>query len=283
MSWMAYRVVFRLMSPLHVGHLKIGNLMRTRPYVPAKTLWGALTARLTRDCPDLGGFYQQIGQCVNQELAFSYFYPALNPDHPLYPNYTAKGLRYGPEGEDDSLSPDEFNWRLLSSYASTALNTRQASAEEGSLHEVEYISPRDKETGASVYLVGYVFEHQGCDLRWREVLSRLQLGGERRYGWGQVRLQQQPQPETHFFGYELELNNDRPTVRLQTSQPILAHAIAQRVEARGQIELFVGRETQDARSFGKVLGRAQICWAPGAQVPPALPFRVGAFGLWEPV
>lgn len=184
MTWTAYHVVLRLMSPLHVGHLAVGNLKRTRHYVPGKTLWGALTARLTRDFPDLGGSYEKIGQRVNEELAFSYFYPALKPemDQALYPDYTPNGLRYGSE----QIATDKFTWSLISSFASTAVDARRTAAEEASLHEVEFISPRDRETGCPVYLVGYVFEQEGCKLPWQDVLNRLQLGGERKYGWGRV-------------------------------------------------------------------------------------------------
>jgi hypothetical protein len=279
MNWKAYCIVFRLMSPLHVGHLKIGNLMRTRHYVTGKTLWGALTARLTRDFPVLGGDYTAIGERVNEELAFSYFYPALQLDKPLYPHYGEQGLRYG----SNQMKPDEFAWRLLSSYASTALNPGHASAEEGSLHDTEFISPYDEETGKPIYLVGYIFERQGCKLPWREVLGRWQLGGERRYGWGRVLAEGMPTAATTFFSHTLELSGERPAVQVEADQPILAHvAAAGEHEARGQIEPFVGRETgADGRFGGSGLQNAQICWEPGSRVGEEAVFEIGAYGLWE--
>src|SRR5213082_2804295 len=72
MTWTAYRIVFRLLSPMHIGWRKVGNLQQTRPYVLGRSLWGALTARLTR----ISGSndYSEIGEQVDQQLAFTYFY-----------------------------------------------------------------------------------------------------------------------------------------------------------------------------------------------------------------
>lgn len=281
MKWTAYRVVFRLMSPLHIGYLKIGNVQRTRPYVMAKALWGALTARLTRDCPELGSDYQVVGQCVREQLAFSYFYPALECDRPLYPDYTLEGLRYGPE----QMEPEEFAWCLIASYASTALDAQRASAEEGSLHEVEFVSPwvraKEKDCSKPVYLVGYIFERQGCELRWREVLDRLQLGGERKYGWGRVCKQEEPKVEGTFFGYELDLNGFRPRVKIKKCQPLLAHGVLDGLAAKGQIEPLVGRETENGGKFGAHLSRARICWVPGSRLIEERVLSIGDYGFWQ--
>ena len=75
MTWTAYQVSFRLLSPLHIGWRKLGNLQQTRPYVPGRSLWGALTARLTREL--VGCNYRCIGAKVDKELAFTYFYPSI--------------------------------------------------------------------------------------------------------------------------------------------------------------------------------------------------------------
>lgn len=117
MSWKSYRVIFRLYSPLHIGWRKLGNLQQTRHYVTGKVLWGAFTARMTRDLPELGN-YECVGARVNNELAFSYFYPAV-------------GERVNAWPWDD---PDEFAWHYLGSYASTSLDYSRNAAEEGSLH-----------------------------------------------------------------------------------------------------------------------------------------------------
>jgi len=42
MTWQLFQVTYELHSPLHIGYHKIGNLQRTRYYIPARNLWAAV-------------------------------------------------------------------------------------------------------------------------------------------------------------------------------------------------------------------------------------------------
>lgn len=252
MSWNAYKVVLRLRSPMHIGQIRQGNLQRTRPYVLGKNLWGALTARITRDSTSAqNDDYRKVGQQVNEQLAFSYFYPTTDDQVNLWP-------------WDD---PDQFSWHYLGSYASTALNYNQNSAEEGSLHETEYIAPTTRD-GRPVYLIGYILEAEDCSLPWKEALKRLQMGGERTYGWGRVdRVRCSPGATDMFGCYSLRLEGDRPGLKpISQQQPLLAHTLAvgpQAISAQGRLVPVVGRETKSANAHGRELSSASICWEPG--------------------
>ena len=165
MEWKAYQIGFRLISPLHIGWRKSGNLQQTRPYVTGRALWGALTARLTRELRQTN--YEEIGTQVDERLAFTYLYPSVESDH----------VTLWPWGEDW----DRFAWTYLGSYVSTALADGRG-AEEGSLHETEFISPRARD-GKQVYLTGYIFVRDDFgELPLSSALSKLQMGGERGYG-----------------------------------------------------------------------------------------------------
>jgi len=270
MTWKAYKLVFCLLSPMHIGWIKQGNVQRTRPYLTGKALWGALTARLTRDRPQSGD-YQTVGQQVRDELAFSYFYPAVSETVDLWP-----------WGE----TADEFAWRYLGSYAGTALNYGRNTAEEGSLHETEFIAPHTR-NGQPVYLVGYLFERQNCNLPWREVLPRLQFGGERTYGWGRVKLHKLEENNEQFFDLSLHLDGDRPVVLLPSGKRLLAHTLATDTQngksllsVRGSLEPLVGRETHDAQNFGGTLSQARICWEPGSAVSEEVRLKILEDGIW---
>lgn len=278
MIWTMYRVVFRLLAPLHVGYFKQGNLQRVRSYVTGRVLWGALTARLARD---FGREYAEVGDQVNEQLAFSYFYPSTDPSKvTLFP------------WQDE----EKFAWLYLNAYASTALNYSHNVAEEGSLHETEYIAPWTRE-GDPVYLVGYLLEREGCDLRWRQALNRLQLGGERTYGWGRVACDDErsiQQTEKFFDGWDVDLNADRPRVIAQPGGQwhLVAHALAadpsnSRVHKAvsgisGLVEPLVGRETRSADGFGAYMSQAYICYAPGSLVTDdEFTCSIGPYGIWE--
>ena len=282
MSWCCYRLVFRLRSPLHVGAGQVGNVQRTRPYVTGKALWGALTARITRDTHPsaTAADYRRIGEQVNEQLAFSYFYPAVDKEIDVWP--------WG-------KTADEFSWRYLNTYAATALDYPCNTATEGSLHEAEFISPVTR-NGEAVDLIGYIFQQEGCQLPWKdkETLNRLQLGGERTYGWGRVKLESEPLPTNEVFGYRFELKGKRPIVIVPANSVLLAHTLAADFDdegvirravrsIQGQIEPLVGRETTIQNRFGAHRSEARICYVPGSQVKTELKVRVGAYGIWEAI
>jgi hypothetical protein len=266
MEWTPWFVSFRLISPLHIGCKKIGNLQVTRPYVPGKTLWGALTARLVRDEGDNN--YNDVGVRVNKELRLSYFYPSTSQDN----------VELWPWDNREWDNRDDFNWKFIGSYVSTALDGD--TAEEGSLHEVEYISPTTRD-GSPVFLVGYIFEKTGCQLKWKEALKRIQLGGERGYGWGRIELIGEPVKKCSFFNsYVFDCAGSDPGITVEKNKPILAHAQIEGLDCHGTIEPLVGRETDNNKRFGGVLSRADICWLPGSIVKESEVFRIIEHGIW---
>jgi hypothetical protein len=278
MTWRAFQVILRLRSPLHIGCGKVGNLQRTRPYVTGRVLWGALTMRLTRDAfQGRGGAtdssqYREIGDQVHRDLAFTYLYPALKSD---------AGYQVVWPWEHESV----FRRRFLSSYQGTALSYPQQSAAEGMLHEVEFISPNTLDTGEIVFLKGCVFEKQGCTLNWQTALNRLQLGGERGYGWGRVSLYELGDPiegEINLFNrWVVDLRQQEAVITVPKDELLLAHTCCDNLQAHGQIEPWLGRETLNPEQYGAKLSQAKVCWVPGSRVADESRLTIGRYGLWE--
>ncbi len=264
--WRAHRLVFELLSPLHVGWRKLGNLQATRRYVPARAVWGALTARIVRDAG--GCNYDAVGTAVNSELAFTYLYPSARPD----------GVETWP------WQIDEFDWRFLGSYAGTAL-TDGRKAEEGMLHETEYIASRTRD-GGPVFLIGYIFVHENSTLRWCEALRRLQFGGERSYGWGRVRTIAVEHEEVLTAYPELvwQLEGRRPTATVAQNGRLLAHARGKGIACQGMVEPLLGRVTSTSSgAFGEYPSEAVVCWEPGSTLESTCTFEIGPFGIWEAI
>ncbi len=283
MAWQLFRLSYELLSPLHVGYHKVGNVQRTRHYVPARNLWGAVTERLTRsgfsapDAPE--GDYQKIGAWVKAHCAFSYFF-VCEGGALLFPHYKEEGLRYG------ASSQAEFERRYLDAHVTTALDAATTSAEPGSLHEVEFIAPHDDQ-GQRTCMSGWVFlDDQASDrlaeARWREWLGKLQVGGERRYGFGRLRLNGWEREQSDRLADCLVLlEGARPQIQVDAGKPLLAHTVAHQVDARGMIEPLVGRETQgDSQHFGRSLTRGVVCWVPGSLAQQATIVQLTEDGLW---
>jgi len=284
MGWHLFQVTYDLLSPLHIGYHKVGSVQRTRYYIPARNLWAAVTERLTRggfhtdDAPE--GDYVQIGQWVRDHVAFSYFF-VQDGDALLYPHYMESGLCYG------GLSVEEFERRFLSAHVTTALDAATTSAATGSLHEVEFIAPHDRD-GRRVSMGGWVWlddraQEQFDEAGWRKWLGELQAGGERRYGFGRLRLMACEARAALPDGYAWGADGDRPVVTVSLNRPLLAHAALERVRARGMIEPLVGRETTrgDSAGFGRILTAGRVCWMPGSVVEQEEPFVLEAGGAWR--
>jgi hypothetical protein len=283
MTWTAYQVTFRLLSPVHIGWHKLGNLQQTRPYITGRNLWGALTARLTRQ--DGNDNYKVIGEQVDAQLAFTYFYPSTKQDTvELWP------------WRDERDNWDMFAWTFLGSYASTALEDGRG-AQAGSLHETEFIASNTRD-GEPVYLVGYFFKKDTCQLLWEKALGKLQFGGERGYGWGRVELVRFQKCEEAnpviCFGYEFKGEHAYPLLQApkapeaseasKKDRRLLAHTYADNADdARGTIEPLIGRETTGSTSFGKSISRAEICWTPGSKARAEEKFYVEQKGIWRRV
>ena len=256
MSWQKFHVVYELHSPLHIGYHKVGNVQRTRYYIPARNLWGAVTEALTRRGFSTHGVssgnYQQVGEWVKKHCAFGYWFVYENSKL-LTPCYCKDGLKY------DNLSVSEFERRYLDSHVTTALDSRTNSAQHGSLHEVEFIAPYSRQNGARTRVSGLVFldDEAKKELNWGW-LSNLQVGGERRYGFGTLRL------------VEMKSEGDpitctRPCQSVSEDKPFLAHvSVTTNVQIRGQIEPLVGRVTSQSHAFGSRLTSAIVCWTPGS-------------------
>ncbi|WP_026485650.1 hypothetical protein [Caldanaerobius polysaccharolyticus] len=291
MKWEVYRVIFRVRSPLHIGFNKVGNLQRTRHYVTGRVMWGALTARLTRmkflgKGPVVSSEeYQCIGRDLDENIAFTYFYPAIrrNSDYQILWPW---------ENEDD------FRRRLLGSYVSTALDYSQQAAANEALHEIEFISPNTQDTGEPIYLMGYIFEKKDTELEWKKACEYIQLGGERGYGFGKLELADMTKIQTseiELFNGAIKFKNfqDRPLIHLhvadspQSYARLLAHTKAINMERiEGIIEPLVVREwrsnAKQYRYAGQYVDLIGVCFAPGSKISKSADFAIGRFGIWYP-
>ncbi len=264
-AWQPYTLVWRLLAPLRVGRRTIGNLQQTRPYVPGWVLWAALTARLTRDVGlgARGSAYREIGSQVREHFRFAYAWPTTEPPHPRYP----------------WESQARFDADFLDAYISTALDYDDLAAEEGSLHEAEFLRPYTPQ-GRPVHLVATVWvrEPLPAHLRpWQDVMGRVLLGGERSYGWGRVRLVQMepgarvldiPDPEAFTW--------QGPTPAHVAALPLLRYRL------RGPVEPLVGWQTRPDGRKG-LPETPNFAFRPGVEVTSDVRFRMDAWGIWYPI
>ena len=291
MTWHVYRVVLRLHTPLHVGWGKVSYLQRARPYVTGRVLRGALVSRVARNQnligEDANDPYRRVSKTFAQYLTFTYFYPALKSE--------MNGAWAAQFPWKDEAA---FRRRFLSSYAGTALAYPQQSAAEGLLREIEFISPHTLDTGEPVYLMGYVFAREECLQKydWRGAFKRLQLGGERGYGWGEARLAAEPgrvdqAGQVELFGQPATFDGsgNRPCLTLPAKSRVWAHIHAANADGvSGPVEPLVGREWRAEgdkegkhKHIGQHLAFNDVRFTPGSFVTQESVISIGEAGYWQ--
>ncbi|MCD6238983.1 MAG: hypothetical protein J7K51_06635 [Thermotogae bacterium] len=299
MSWQLYSLTFRLKSPLHIGFHEVMLLSRTRPYVPAKPFWGALTAKLTRR---LGlTDYEKIGEFLKKAMRFSYFYPSVG-DKVYAPFYTEEGLKFG------DLTQIDFEKCFLSSLTSAAIEPDSLTAEDGMLHEIEFLSPYTM-NGKPVFLKGllwvsdfsegklfiefkdegFLIVRDGNRIEFSELVDTLQVGGERKYGFGLLKIKGRPKKENNdeledlgFFG-KWQGKTSEILLKIKKNQPIWSHVkCANDLRIKGSLEPVMGRDWDSAKGAGRKLSSYGLCWVPGSVLTEEVTFKVTQdFGLWE--
>jgi hypothetical protein len=277
MTWTHYTLKFRLLSPMHIGYRKVGNLMQTRNYVPGKNLWAALTARLTRDCSNRSGTrgYEEVGDHVREQFRPGYLWPSLDGKKPCLP-----------------WERKDFEYLFLDSYGSAALDYSAYSTEKGSLHETEFIAPVARNE-MPVYLMADLWAKDGqIEAKdWQEAMKNLQFGGERTYGWGRLALCSDWEGNNSGHGKtsadQAWLDKDgKITLSLSKGHKITAHALAcvegaaEERTVSGPVEPLVGREWND--HAGQHLPSYGGVWfVPGCEVKEASEFEIDSYGRWK--
>lgn len=264
MSWQLFRWVWRLESPLHIGAPPAGALNRTRLYVPARTLRGALIAEIARrraggQFPD----YESAGKSVQRETRLSYLFPAEQIGGewrawlPLYRR--GQGLVWEREEDRKTEGDRTFRMRLLITRPSTAIEPESEAAAEGTLREFELVSPywRNADRGFKpVAMVGYLFCRDQSLLAEIEQIRELFVGGDTRYGLGHLtRIAYDKASEV--FGEPVDLRVDLPAV---TTSRILIHVLAnENLNLIGSVEMFGGWDL--IRGGLEEIG---LAWVPGS-------------------
>lgn len=293
MRWSLHRWVWKLEAPLFIGMPPAGALARCRLYVPARAMWGALTAELTRrNAAALPVDYRNTGEEIREHTRVTYLFPAERQSGSWLawlPDYVeGAGLcwrRENQRGSGIQAVPDrQFRRRLVDARPGTAIDPRSDSAEEATLRETECMLTRWRvrtpQPDNEVALVGYVLLNDGHEFGL-EGIETLFLGGDTRYGLGYVRIVER-QPAVDVFGVKVVCGEGEPHVETEkalahTKQADEAHAM------RGALEWIVGWDR--VGPVGPTTAGHSPLWAPGSSTsdPRHKGWHITADGSWEGV
>lgn len=291
MDWQRKTLVFQLNSGLCIGSGTLGFIKHTRWFVPSKILWAMTTKAVTESvCKPLEAKqYQEVGNAMDASIKFTNFYLLTRENGDIWyrPEFTKNGLLWG------KLKGYEFAQKFLATYTSTALTIESTSAEEDTLHEIEYLLPRYRSNGqgsGNVYLAGQMFYRSeegivagGKKISVGEILQSFQnanlyMGGESAYGYGQVKYLSDCNCSLNFDSIQKVEDGQpgRPICTFTANNPLpsFLKVVPQgNTRLSGETELLVGREWAFQRNSGKEGAGQKItsrgfCWSPGTIVNP---------------
>ncbi|MGQ9561839.1 MAG: hypothetical protein ACUVWA_15215 [Candidatus Oleimicrobiaceae bacterium] len=289
MSWDLFRWVWLLESPLFIGSTPAGSLNRCRLYVPARALWGVLTAEIAWANATAFPNYVNIGDQLHKEARFTYLYPAekVGDGWRIWlPRYEkGKGLIWRREDSQNTVKalPDrQMRMRLLSTRSGTAIDPSSDTATEGTLRESEYINTHwrsaDGNAGSPIAMVGYVFlERQGIIRNHLQKITSVIMGGDTRYGFGRLR-RIDCSSETTVFRAGVDLND--PNHPVIESEVLYAHA-GNAHHLVGNRELLVGWDNANGKRLISLSSTPDPLWTPGSTVETTVRWKVERNGLWE--
>lgn len=289
MSWSVYCWVWMLESPLHIGAPPAGMLNRTRLYIPARSLWGALTAELARSEYASHPDYRKVGEILRHKTRLSYLFPAEQVGDawkawlPIYQE--GRGLVWEREdGKGEEIEDRNLRMRLLITRPGTAIQPETGTAAQGTLREFELVGPywRERHTLTKpVAFVGYLFCKDDNLCKKLKDIQTLFIGGDVRYGLGrlrQVAWTSSVAESNRFFGEaQLDLNQQDPRV---ITDRILAHLRPQNVQDRliGAMECLRGWDM-----VAGSMSPPELTWVPGSCClqKVKLEFAISEDNLWQ--
>lgn len=308
-GWRCFELLFSAEAPIHIGWHNLGLIMRTRYYIPARALWGILVAGLAPRLgpPEPPRMYGSAATELEKLLRTTALFPVVLDDaqasvlEDLLPTISAdEGRRWGEWTDED------FESEFVFSQASTAIDASAFSAEEGALHDSEYLAPVGRR-GKRLGFRGYILVNEGLSVAdVAQVLNTCWVGADRRYGWGAIRLRNHPDEAPPFTGdlfgcarlAGIDPSSGDPLLEpVNPGQFFLpAHLLCPSADEgsacpaalnafAGELEVVSGRNWHGRKGSGQDACAATLCWAPGSRfrddIHAGFRFAIGPQGLWR--
>ncbi|PHO07469.1 hypothetical protein BFT35_06025 [Thermoanaerobacterium thermosaccharolyticum] len=175
-----YKLVFKQLSPFHIGKYNYGVVSETELFIPGYTMWGALV----NDYGLKNGGTEKIFNDVKEKFkVITCFYPYFEENNVLFPKFEHGKLYYG------KYTEEELRRKLTDTFVSTAILPITRSAKDESLHETEIMLPKSKDDNKQVFWTGLIkLEDESIHKNYLLKGLEIVIGGDSRYGFGKLKL-----------------------------------------------------------------------------------------------
>ena len=281
MKWLCKELIYKIKTPLHIGYgAKLGIIDRTQYYIPGKTMWGAATAKIGNNRNNVN--WENLRKLTKDNLIFTNFYISNKSGSEVKrPEFAEDGLHYG------NISEQQFEKKYITSFTSAGVEKDSGTAFEGDLHEIELIKNKCGPS-ESVFIKGYLFiNEEGFNEKNYDIdnfinyIEKLQVGGERNYGYGKIKRTSIKENDERIFDWKI--NN------MKKEKPILHNngdPIFDTLEYCKDINSIIGKlrpiikpEYNDNSQSIKINGAGLI---PGSKIPNNEEnIKINSYGILE--
>lgn len=183
-----YRLIFKQLTPLHIGMKNYGVLSETRLFIPEWTIWGALVAAYGK----IKG-WKDADFKNGQELLKSStcFFPVADKEKcVMFPTFK-NGKIYIGDFKEEEFRLNYTDTYVSTTYVSTSIRPEDVSAKDNSLHETEAVLTKSKKDGKQIYWVGLIGIREDDKSNFINFMNQLEeifVGGDIRYGFGNLNV-----------------------------------------------------------------------------------------------
>ncbi len=179
-----YKLVFLQKQPIHVGSSRWGVINETGVFISGQTMWGALVNAYIhqKKCFD----EEKIKKIQEKFKTITNFFPCFDESgsEVLFPEYKKGTLYLG------DMPEEKFRYAFIDTIVKTSIEPICRKAKDESLHEFDFILPRNKDTGKNqnIHWVGLLYCDEDVKNFLEEKKLTLFVGGDTRYGFGEITL-----------------------------------------------------------------------------------------------
>ncbi len=225
MGFKIFEILLKQEEPIHIGRYAWRVLNETEVFIPGWTIWGALVNFFILENKE--SITEERLRGIKESLKYiSNFFPTIKLNgnfQILFPEYK-NGVWGFSLNEEVFIKEEEFRFNFVSADFKTSIEPILRKAKDEHLYEFEFIKPRGKlrNNVVDLYWKGFIIINEDLIKDWIQNIQdkELFIGGDTRYGFGKVKVEEVKEVENEFLNkWNIEIDFNSKKLKLKPFEP----------------------------------------------------------------